>query len=97
MEQYASLPQQKDAVQTWSNTNMEAHLLPKISLLPEEMDEMSKKITSVNSYKDEMLVKFITGDESISNFDNFVAGLKERGIVEYLELMQDAYDRYIAR
>ena len=76
---------------------MEEHLLPKISLLPEEMDKMSKKITSVNSYKDEMLVKFITGSEPISGYDNFVKGLKERGIEEYLELMQKAYDRYIER
>ncbi|MBE7033016.1 MAG: extracellular solute-binding protein [Ruminococcaceae bacterium] len=97
MEQYASLPQQKDAVQIWSNTNMEEHLLPKIFLRPEESDKMAKKISSVNSYKDEMLIKFITGAESIGKYDAFVKGLKERGIDEYLKLMNEAYDRYSAR
>lgn len=97
MEQYASLPQQKDAVQVWSNTNMEKHLLPKLSLLPEETDKMAKKISAVNTYKDEMLVKFITGAEPISKYNDFVKGLKDRGIEEYLTLMQKAYERYNAR
>lgn len=97
MEQYAALPQQKDAVKIWSNTEMEKHILPKIALLPEESDRMAKKISSVNSYKDEMLVKFITGAEPLSKYDEFVESLKNRGIEEYLELMQQAYERYLER
>ena len=44
-----------------------------------------------------MLVKFITGAESLSKFDDFIKGLKERGIDEYLKLMNEAYDRYNSR
>ena len=94
MEQYASRPQQQDAIKTWSNTDMEKHLLPNISLLPKDTNAMAKKISAVNSYKDEMLVKFITGAEPISKFDDFIKGLKERGIDEYLKLMNEAYERY---
>ena len=58
---------------------------------------MAKKISAVNSYKDEMLVKFITGAEPLSKFDDFVKGLKERGIDDYLKLMNEAYERYNSR
>ena len=94
MEQYASLPQQKDAVEIWSNTNMENHLLPNISLLPEQTVEMSKKISSINTYKNEMATKFIMGIEPMSNYDAFVNELKNRGIDEYLSMMQEAYERF---
>ena len=97
MEQYAARPEQKAAVQTWSSTNMEKHLLPNISLLPKDTNAMAKKISAVNSYKDEMLIKFIMGTEPLSNYDAFVKGLKDRGIEEYLKLMNEAYDRYEAR
>ena len=44
-----------------------------------------------------MLVKFITGAEPLSKFDDFVKGLKERGIDDYLKLMNEAYERYNSR
>lgn len=97
MDQYASLPEQKDAVQIWSDTNMEDHLLPNISLLPEESEVMAKKINAVDTYKNEMVTKFIMGIEPIENYDAFVSELKNRGITEYLELMQQAYQRYLNR
>ena len=97
MEQYAARPQQQAAIKTWSNTDMEKHLLPNISLLPKDTNIMAKKISAVNSYKDEMLVKFITGAEPLSKFDDFVKGLKERGIDDYLKLMNEAYERYNSR
>lgn len=94
MEQYASLPQQKEAVNIWSDTNMESHLLPNISLLPEQTVEMSKKISSINTYKNEMATKFIMGIEPMSNYDEFVNELRNRGIDEYLAMMQEAYERF---
>lgn len=97
MQQYAARDNQQEAIKTWSNTDMEKHLLPEISLLPKDTNAMAKKISAVNSYKDEMLVKFITGAESLDNYDKFVKGLKERGIDEYLKLMNEAYQRYEER
>lgn len=97
MEQYAALPNQQEAIKTWSSTNMEEHILPNITLLPKDTNSMSKKISAVNTYKDEMLVKFITGRESLDNYDAFVEGLKTRGVEEYLKLMNEAYERYEAR
>ena len=97
MDQYASLPEQKEAIQIWSDTDMESHLLPNISLLPEESEVMAKKINAVDTYKNEMVTKFIMGLEPISGYDAFVSELENRGIGEYLQLMQQAYERYLNR
>lgn len=48
------------------------------------------------SYIDEMTIKFISGREPISNFDNFIAKLKSMGIDQLTETYQVMYDRYNA-
>ena len=83
MEQYATLPQQKEAYEIWSDTNMEDHIMPHISLDPKESEVMARNISSINTYKSEMLIKFIMGLEPVSNYDKFVSELRARGIVEY--------------
>lgn len=97
MEQYASLPQQKEAIQVWSNTNMEKHILPGISLLPDEANAMASKIENINTYQSEMVAKFIMGIEPIDNFDAYVAELKNRGLDEYVKMMQQSYNRFLKR
>ena len=97
MEQYAQLPQQKDAITTWGQTNMKEHLLPALSLTPEQIDEMSSKIENINTYKQEMMIKFIIGSESLDKFDEYIKVLEQRGANEYVDMMQDAYDRYKKR
>ena len=97
MEQYASLPQQKEAIQIWSDTNMEKHLLPGISLLPDEANAMASKIENINTYQTEMVCKFIMGIEPIEKFDSYVAELKNRGLDQYVEMMQQAYNRFLER
>ena len=97
MEQYASLPQQQEAITIWSDTNMEKHLMPRISLLPEQTKVMASKIENIDTYKSEMVSKFIMGLEPIENFDSYVTELKNRGIDEYVDMMQQAYDRFKTR
>lgn len=97
MEQYANLPQQKTALENWSNTKMSEHMLPTLNLTQAQLDEISSMITSINTYKSEMLVKFIMGIEPIENFENFRTELSNRGIEKYVQYMQEAYDRYLAR
>ena len=97
MEQYASLPQQKEAIEIWSNTNVEEHLLPTTYMTVEESAEMSKKISSIQTYKDEMLLKFIMGIEPMENWDAFTAELENRGVNDYIQCTQEAYERYLNR
>lgn len=94
MEQYAQLPQQQDAITTWSQSNMAAHLLPSLSLTPEQINSMSSKIENINTYKSEKQVEFICGTTSLDQFDAYVKELENRGALEYIAMLQEAYDRY---
>jgi len=44
-----------------------------------------------------MAVKYITGEESLDNFDDFLAKLDSMGLQRVLEIYQGAYDRFLAR
>ncbi len=97
IKQYASLPEQQDAIKTWMKTNAAKHVFPKVTLLPEESSEAAKIINDVNTYYSEMFLKFIMGVEPIENYDKFVAQLKDLKIDRYIEIQQAAYDRYMKR
>ena len=44
-----------------------------------------------------MAIKFITGEESLDNWDNYINTLNDMGMEKMLEIRQAAYDRYLAR
>ena len=45
----------------------------------------------------EFTSKVIIGEESLDNWDSFVANIKSMGIDEIVATYQAAYDRYLAR
>lgn len=94
MDQYASLPQQKQAWETWSKTNAYEHLMPYLYMDEAESGEIAKLTNSVTTYQSEMVIKFIMGIEPIDNFDNFVQEMNNRGLQKILEAEQRAYERY---
>lgn len=97
MEQYAVLPEQKRAWTTWESTNADAHLLPHIYISSEDQNEYANLKTNISTYANEMLLKFIMGKESLSNYDSFVEELNQRGLEKVLEMQQKAYDKYLKR
>ena len=44
-----------------------------------------------------MALKFVTGDESLDNFDAFVESMNQKGLQDLLQIEQEAYDRFISR
>ena len=97
MEQYAQLPQQKNAIENWMQTNMKEHRMPAVNITIEQQTEISSIIESITTYRAEMLSKFIMGVEPIEKFDEFRDQLKQRGLDKYIEYYQQAYDRYMSR
>lgn len=97
MEQYAALPQQKAALTNWIDTDMKNHVMPTVNLTDEERDSISAKIESIKTYKNEMEAKFIMGVESIDKFEEYQSELYNRGLEEYLNCYQAAYERYMNR
>ena len=63
----------------------------------DEARELSQLQTQVETYGDEMMFKFITGERSLDEFDAFVEELKGMGSERISELQQAAYDRFMAR
>ena len=71
----------------WPNT---------VKFSTEENDQLTLLSADIESYLDQMVAKFIIGDESLDSFESFVQGLYDRGLEQYLKIYQEAYNRYIA-
>lgn len=97
MEQYAALPQQKEAWKVWSDTNMRAHQVPNLYMQDDELVRYAELSNSVVNRADEITLKLIIGTESLDNYDNLVAELHARGADELIAMQQAAYERYLAR
>ena len=69
--------------------------IPALSFTEEEREVINSIYTEIQTYKDEMINKFIMGKEPLDNFDNFVETLNSMGIEEVLAVEQAAYDRYM--
>lgn len=97
MEQYAALPQQKEALTNWVYTDMKDHVLPTLDLTEEERDALGNTIEAVKTYKSEMEAKFIMGVVELDKFEEYQKELEKRGLADYLKYYQAAYERYLNR
>jgi len=97
LEQYLVRSQQKVAIGTWAKTNEANHLMPNMTPTVEESAELARIKNEINTYRDEMTLKFIMGIEPLDNFDKYVATLKKLGAERAIKIYQDALTRYIAR
>lgn len=91
--QYTTKPEQKAAMEAWSGPTHEKRI-PPVSIAVEDSSQFASIMTDVNTYKDEMILKFIMGAESLDNFDKFVETIKSLGIDKATEIQQAALDRY---
>lgn len=87
------------AVDTWlKNQVSEKHFVPSgVTRTTAESDEISVILTSIRTYIQEMSLKFVTGEESIDKFDEFLEELDRMGLPRLLEIQQAAYDRFLNR
>lgn len=97
MEQYSQLPQQKAALDNWLYSDIKDHAMPPLNLTEAQETEMSATEEAINTYKNQMQMKFIMGTESLDNYDEFIKGLKERGVEKYIKYHQQAYDKFLKK
>lgn len=95
-EQYYDVQQQKDAMILWDGISDYAleTTLPQVTPTMEEAEELSVIISSVNSYVDEMFLRFVLGTESMDNYDAFLSQLRGMNIDRAVEIYQAALERY---
>lgn len=98
-EGYYQLQEQRDAMTTWNEyaDNALNVLMPTISATTEESEELATLTSSINTYVEEELTKFVMGTRDMSEYDSFVDTLKTMGIERVIEIKQAGYDRYMAR
>jgi putative aldouronate transport system substrate-binding protein len=94
---YEFEPEVFECIELW-DTQDSSWLIPdNISYTPEESTEFNTIMTEINTYRDEMTLKFIMGQVPLSEFDDFVNTIKGMNIDRAIEIQQAALDRYFAR
>ncbi len=98
LEQRDSLPEQlgPKGRGLWMETVNEMWL-PPVYPTPEESREFAKLMSEINTYSDQMMVKFIMGAEPMDHFDDFQATLKKMNLDRAKEIMRAQLKRYYAR
>ncbi|MCM3127456.1 extracellular solute-binding protein [Paenibacillus provencensis] len=88
--------QQQEANKVWMEADYSL-ALPTLRKTEEEARKEAQIMGQITTYLDEMMTKFILGDEPLTNFDQYVETIKGMGIEEVIKINQDAYERYQAR
>ena len=90
--------EQMDAFDIWNGSATPSGNIPTaLSLTAEEQEKIAEKLTEIETYTDEMLFKFMLGEEPIENFDKYVSRVKSMGIDELTAIYDKAVARYNAR
>ncbi len=83
------------AEMTWADASMALIYPTSIRMSTEEKNYCVNVMDSITNYVNEMEIKFITGEELLSNFDQFVSNLKRMGIEEVLEIYRHHYAEFM--
>jgi|BioPla2DNA2_1021312.scaffolds.fasta_scaffold18805_3 putative aldouronate transport system substrate-binding protein len=95
-KQMLALPQQQEALKIWGDGDF-SMTMPPITPTSEESQRLATIMNEVNTYVDEMLVRYIMGQDDVDNFEDFRSNLKQMNIDEAIQIAQTALDRYNAR
>ena len=71
--------------------------MPPVKLTAEESAERSELMAQVDTFAKEMMVKYITGAESLDHFDSYVDEVNEYGLTRATEITQAALDRFLGK
>ncbi|WP_072333861.1 MULTISPECIES: ABC transporter substrate-binding protein [unclassified Paenibacillus] len=94
--QYLALPTQQEALEVWSKPTAERKM-PLVTPTKEESSKFASLMTDIETYRDEMMLKFIMGAEPLENFDKYVKKIQSMGIDDAVKIQQAALERYNKR
>lgn len=94
----ASYPEEQlVAERTWADASTALIYPPYINFSMEQQAYCDSLMDEMETYITEMSIKFITGEEPLTNFDAYVAQLTKMGIDNVLAIYRDAYVRYMEK
>lgn len=94
---YENPPGVQQCIDTWATQPNDWLVPDNIAPTPDEATEIANIMTDINTYRDEMTLKFIMGQEPLSGFDAFVQKIQSMNIDRAIAIKQAAIDRYNAR
>lgn len=94
---YEFEPEVFECIKLWDSQDSSWLIPDNISLTAEESKELNSIMTDINTYRDEMTLKFIMGQEPLSNFENYVAKIEGMNIKRATEIQAAAVKRYFDR
>lgn len=68
-----------------------------LSFSTSDNDLISSKMNDINTYVDEMFVKFVTGKEPLANWDAYVKEVNDMGMPQLLEIYNKSYEKWMTR
>lgn len=95
-EQYTISPDQLKSKEIWAEPTLELKL-PRTTPNSEESSRYASIMNDINTFKDEMYLKFIMGQEPLDNFDKYVKTIEGMGLQEAIGIQQNALERYNQR
>ncbi len=88
---------QEPSIENWLDGDSSLMLHPNMTLTSEESEEYSLIFSEVKTYVDEMTQKFITGDVSLDEYENYISAIENMNVERMIEIYQVAYDRFLER
>ncbi len=97
LEQYLQLETAKLCPSTWGVATAADHTLPPVTPTEEESKELATITNELDTYMEEMMLKFIFGTESLDNWDSYIQTLEGMNLGRAIEIEKAALERYNAR
>ncbi len=96
--QYFWRPQQVASQEQWNKTESHLYNMPIFTVAEEDASEYATLGADINTFVSESRVKFVDGTWSIDEYEEkYLEPLKAMGLDRYLEIIQEACDRFYAR
>ena len=93
----ATYSAQIDAFRVFGNSDVIRIKPNGLSATVEESNTLARIVNDTKTYSDEMINKFIMGQESMDKYDAYVETLKNMKVEEAIAIQQAMYDRYLQR
>lgn len=99
IDQYYAEESQKEANVIFNKFSEASakYSMPPVTATADESKELGNIMSQISTYRDEKVVAFITGAESLDHYDDFVAEIKNLGIDRAIEIKTASLERYRAR
>ncbi|MBQ9269235.1 MAG: extracellular solute-binding protein [Oscillospiraceae bacterium] len=75
----------------------DSYISSSVTMTTDESERFYGMYTDIGTYAQTELMRFVVGENSMDNWDEFVSHVESMGIEDCTAIYQDAYDRYEAR